>query len=385
MLVLGFTACFDEPYQIYTSKATLSSTIATYHATTLTGQTSGDPSYMWVAQVVKGKEFCSLVKSYGVVGENFQIKFDLNNSLEERTAEVKITYTDNYSKTFTIRQWAKTEDPEYDKAWGEQPAFSQGAALLHKTYYTTLTNGKSARNYSICYDTDKLVSHWVAYPVHDCYLGDSGRTNEWSFDDYYYTDSGSVTYTPTDPVIPQSQQQNIAEGGYQGNGDRGHMLPSASRLYNYNTNAQTFYATNMMPQYGRFNQGVWADLEGLVRGWRCSDTLFVVTGTLFKEGSYQFTARGRKITSPSHCYKLVLRTKSGKSGKYISEITSASELKAIAFLFKNNSTGAATAIEDAAVPIAEIEQLSGFEFFRNLNPAIADEVKQQKNLKDWGL
>ena len=390
VLTLTFTACEYDDWSPYKSKAVLSGTLLTYHPSSITGTTSGDPTYLWVLQVLEGKDFCSFASQSGQVGSPFTIKVTANMSGVERQAVVRITFTDGYSSTFTIRQLPMTDNPTYDRPWAEQPAQKSGESLVYKTYYTKLSGNKRARNYSICYDTGKLVPHWVAYPLHNCYIGNSGRTDEWSFDDAYYTYNPSTgnydkKYIYTDPVIPQTLQQNIEAGGYQGNGDRGHMLPSASRTIDYNTNAQTFYATNMMPQYSQFNQGVWATLENDVRGWRCADTLFVVTGTLFESGSYQFTARGRKITSPSHAFKLVLRTKGGNSGKNIADISSADELKCIGFLFENSAKGANTSIRAAAVSVAEIERRSGFVFFRNLKSSISNEVKSQKNLSDWGL
>lgn len=391
VLALSFTGCAfeDEWTPPFPSKAELNGSIYTYLASEVTGTTAGAPTVTWTLSVIEGAEFCTPKVRAGFAGQTFSLLLTTNYGEEERIAKAKISFSDGMAKVLTVRQLAKTENPDYDRPWAEQPAQKVGASLVYKTYYTTLSNNRRVRNYSICYDIDKLVPHWVAYPLHNCYIGNSGRTNEWSFDDAYYTLNSSGYYDKryiyTDPVIPQSLQQNIEAGGYQGNGDRGHMLPSASRTADYNTNAQTFYATNMMPQYSQFNQGVWATLEDDVRGWRCADTLYVVTGTLFESGSYQFTARGRKITSPSHAFKLVLRTKSGNSGKAIADIISADDLKCIAFLFKNNATGAGTSIRDAAVSVVEIEERSGFKFFRNLNPAIADKVKAQKNLSDWGL
>lgn len=394
MLMLAFAfvfaSCEYEEWSPYKSNAILNETLISYYATTISGKTFGDPTLTWSLQVLEGADFCTLSSRVGFVQQDFLLNFKQYDGEESRTARVKITFSDGYTNTFTVRQLSITENPNYDHAWGEQPEAKEGASLIYKTYYTTLAYGKRARNYSICYDTEKLVSRWVAYPVHSCYIGNSGRTNEWSFDDAYYTlnsfsNGYNKSYVYTMPIIPQSQQQNIEAGGYQGNGDRGHMLPSASRTYDYNTNAQTYYATNMMPQYASFNQGVWATLENDVRGWKCSDTLYVVTGTLFESGSYQFTSRGRTITSPSHAYKLLLRTKSGNTKKNIADISSADELKCIGFLFENNATGANTSKSDAAVSVAEIERRTGFKFFRNLNPAIADKVKSQKNLSDWGL
>lgn len=392
VLTFAFTSCEfeDEWTPSFPSKADINGSILTYHASVVTGVTSGVPSVTWELTVTSGSDFCTPQTRAGFAGQGFSLSCTTNSTESDRIATAKIAFSDGFSKIFTIRQLAKTENDTYDRPWAEQPEYKDGTALVHKTYYTKTTSGRRIRNYSICYDTEKLVSHWVAYPLHNCYIGNSGRTDEWSFDDAYYTYNSSTgyydkKYVYTNPVISQTLQQNIEAGGYQGNGDRGHMLPSASRTVDYNTNAQTFYATNMMPQYSQFNQGVWATLENDVRTWRCADTLYVVTGTLYESGSYQFTARGRKITSPSHAYKLVLRTRSGNSKKNIADITSADELMCIGFLFQNNSTGANTSIRNAAVSVAEIERRSGFKFFRNLDPSIADKVKSQNNPGDWGL
>ena len=387
VLVFALTACKYEPWSPYEgmTQAYINSTIISYTQTTVTGTTEGDPMLTWTLQVVEGGDFCVAITKAGFATQPFSLKFSANDTDEERTARVEITFSDGFTKTFTIRQLVVSENPDYDRAWGEQPDQKVGASLVYKTYFTTLSNNRRVRNFSICYDLDKLVPHWVAYPVHKAYLGPQPRTNRWSFDDYYYSSSGVAKYQPTNPVIPEEKQQNIVSGAYGTGDQRGHMLPSATRLADYNTNAQTFYATNMMPQNGDFNGGIWANLEGKVRGKSCSDTLFVVTGTLFESGSYQFTARGRKITRPSHAYKLLLRTKSGSTGKHIANITSADELICIGFLFENNYNGANTSISEAAVSVAEIERRTGFKFFRNLNSAIADEVKSQKNLSAWGF
>ena len=385
VLAFGFTACVQSEWSPYTSNAEINSVIVSAQPTTVLGTTIGDPMLTWTLEVVEGGDFCAAVKRVGFVGQQFSLKFEANDNDKERIARATVKFSDGFSKTFTLRQLVASENPDYDRAWGEQPAQKVKTSLVYKTYYTTLSNNRRVRNFSICYDLDKLVPQWVAYPVHKAYLGSQPRTNAWSFDDYYYTSSGVAKYQPTNPVIPQDKQQNIVSGAYGTGDQRGHMLPSATRLYDYNTNAQTFYATNMMPQNGDFNGGVWANLEGKVRGKSCADTLFVVTGTLFESGSYQFTARGRKITRPSHAYKLLLRTKSGNTGQPIANITSADDLICIGFVFENNYTGANTTIPQAVVSVAEIEKRTGFKFFRNLDPKIADKVKSQKNLKDWGL
>ena len=371
-----FVACDpSDPWSPFESKATLSRNSFGWDEQTVTIKTSGDTRVSWDAAIVDGYDWASFSNSNeqitksGIVGATATVYLSNNTTSETRSASILVKFSDGYKTMLTFEQFGVPENSFYDRSWAEQPEFIDNDDLIHKTYYTTLANGDYVRNYSICYYTDKLVSRWVAYPLHSCYINPSlSRTNAWGFD----------------PALPENIQQNIVSGGYNDGGnrqlDRGHMLPSASRYSTYDTNAQTFYATNMMPQNSTFNQGVWGQLEGQVRKAICADTLYVVVGTLFEDGQ-KFTSRGRTIARPSHCYKLLLRTKSGNTKKSISQITDASEIKAIGFIFENQST--AGSYESSTASIAEIEKRAGVTFFRNLNPAIAAEVKKQNNLKDW--
>lgn len=284
----------------------------------------------------------------------------------------------------------KHNDRQLNPTWTELPEIVKGENLVHKTYFTTLNDGKRVRNYSICYDKSKMVSLWVAYPLHKIYTTPKiDRTDAWSFDDAVttYGEGGYdiIRYEYTEPQIPQNLQPQVKKGGFNDGEnrqlDRGHMLPSASRYNSWTTNSQTFYATNIFPQNARLNQQNWATVEERTRASMCSDTLFVVVGTLF-ENSTSFVSRGRHITRPSHCYKLLLRTRNGNTGKSISEITDADELIAIGFLFENSSEGNVDP-KQAIVSIAEVESRCGIKFFPNINPAIEKAVKQQKNIANW--
>ena len=304
-------------------------------------------------------------------------------------------------------------DANYNRSWAEQPEWVANQHYIHKTYYSTLMDGKRVRNFSVCYDTVKMCSRWVAYPGHSVYrkygsyqVGENnnkGRTNAWAFDDAVTKYAPSTDYnqaysivskydaktgaydTAKEPVIPHRRQADICyTNGFGWGWARGHMLPSSQRYNTWENNAQTCYATNIMVQQYDFNGGSWADVESLERNKNCSDTLYVVVGTLF-ENNETISRFDRTIGVPTHCYKLLLRTKSGSSGKAISEITSADELMCIGFLFENSDKSASVKISTAATSVAEIEKRSGFKFFRNLNPAIADEVKSQKRTSDWGI
>ena len=392
MLVL-FAGCGDkDDGGDKESLATLVAETVSSSTTTNKISTQGPSGITFEATIVSqggDAEWCSfdlnkqVSSAGGNVGDPAYLYLDKNNSDDDRTARIDVTYTNGYSTSLALTQRA-AGFIDYDRSWGEQPEYRSDDAYIYKTYYATFVSnqffpGGKLRNYSVCYDVDRHISHWVAYPI---------------FKKVYETPVLSrvndSNYDPNDqlPVIPTRDQQYIGTGG-NGRGygawgyDRGHMLPQASRYNNYEPNRMTYYGTNMMPQNSTLNQNIWASLEGKVRGWgglQTYDTLYVVTGAAFKSTKTIDNANG-PIAVPSHCWKVLLRQR-GNQNRQISQFK-ADELKAIGFVFTNDDAGAATSIESAVRSVKEIEELTGFKFFRNLDPAVADAVKSQKNLADW--
>lgn len=392
MLVL-FAGCGDkDDGGDKESLATLVAETVSSSTTTNKISTQGPSGITFEATIVSqggDAEWCSfdlnkqVSSAGGNVGDPAYLYLDKNNSDDDRTARIDVTYTNGYSTSLTLTQRA-AGFIDYDRSWGEQPEYRSDDAYIYKTYYATFVSnqffpGGKLRNYSVCYDVDRHISHWVAYPIFKKVYETPvlRRVNDFNYD-------------PNDqlPVIPTRDQQYIGTGG-NGRGygawgyDRGHMLPQASRYNNYEPNRMTYYGTNMMPQNSTLNQNIWASLEGKVRGWgglQTYDTLYVVTGAAFKSTKTIDNANG-PIAVPSHCWK-VLQRQRGNQNRQISQFK-ADELKAIGFVFTNDDAGAATSIESAVRSVKEIEELTGFKFFRNLDPAVADAVKSQKNLADW--
>lgn len=392
MLVL-FAGCGDkDDGGDKESLATLVAETVSSSTTTNKISTQGPSGITFEATIVSqggDAEWCSfdlnkqVSSAGGNVGDPAYLYLDKNNSDDDRTARIDVTYTNGYSTSLTLTQRA-AGFIDYDRSWGEQPEYRSDDAYIYKTYYATFVSnqffpGGKLRNYSVCYDVDRHISHWVAYPIFKKVYETPvlSRVNDFNYD-------------PNDQllVIPTRDQQYIGTGG-NGRGygawgyDRGHMLPQASRYNNYEPNRMTYYGTNMMPQNSTLNQNIWASLEGKVRGWgglQTYDTLYVVTGAAFKSTKTIDNANG-PIAVPSHCWKVLLRQR-GNQNRQISQFK-ADELKAIGFVFTNDDAGAATSIESAVRSVKEIEELTGFKFFRNLDPAVADAVKSQKNLADW--
>lgn len=204
-------------------------------------------------------------------GENLLFfYYKANASAQSRIATFTIAFDDGSAPyDFELTQLApNATDNPYDtpKQWPELPAGKEEADYIYAAHYAKM-NLKTVRNYSLCFDKKLRVAHWVAYPLHASYIGSLDRSEAWA----------------PDPKIPQQYQPALWLGGYQ-NGNvynRGHQIPSKDRTTVEEMNKQTFYASNMTPQRGQFNQNMWAALEAKVRSYVCPDTLYVVTGCYF--------------------------------------------------------------------------------------------------------
>lgn len=332
---------------------------------------SGDDAWCSFSSFTDGG--VPVLETAGTVGTPIDLFMLRNETETDRVATIRVAFANGYSSTLTLTQQAFTPTPWYDRQWGEQPAYRDDASYIYKTYYTTLQRGGYVRNYSICFDTEKRVSHWVAYPLTTNYVEPAlDRTDEWAYDPNNQL-----------PVIPESDQAYIIQS-YGGGPVRGHQLPSADRYSNIATNNMTFYATNIMPQDFDFNGGIWKQLESKVRynmKMNRQDTIFVVTGTYFGDSKTITDRRGNRIAYPTNCWKVLLRSSGGRK---VWEST-ADYLHGIGFWFSNSDDNTSTSLRSYSTTIADIEQKTGFTFFRNLSAEAAAGVKAQNKPSDWGI
>ena len=145
----------------------------------------------------------------------------------------------------------------------------------------------------------------------------------------------------------------------------------------------------MTPQDGTFNGGIWESLESKVRNNMCNDTLYVVTGCYFGngytstyDGNYHdsYDPNAKLCAVPTHYFKVILRTRSGNSGKHVGQCE-ASELKAIGFWLEHRNDYPEEFSTDYCQSVEYIEQQTGFTFF----PSVPDKVKKQCAPTEWNL
>ena len=234
--------------------------------------------------------------------------------------------------------------------------------------------GRTARNYTVCYSAEHHCPVWVAAPRHSMYLGGAGRNDSYR----------------VDPDIPSSIQYRSKSTG--GGCNKGHMLGSAERTSSVATNRDVFYYTNIAPQLSaNFNTGGgrWNVLEDYVDRQVCADTLYEVVGCYFDRytDAYGVTQTpstisfgGRDdVSMPTMFYYVLLRTKSGHSGKALKDC-SASELKCVAFVRTHaNIRQAVTSRE--LMSVADLERITGVTYF----PNVPNAPKSSFSASDWGL
>ncbi|MBR4897168.1 MAG: DNA/RNA non-specific endonuclease [Prevotella sp.] len=228
--------------------------------------------------------------------------------------------------------------------------------------------------YSLEWDNAKIANRWTCYELH---AGNSMSTTDRN-DDF-----------KADPEVAVSSTLN----DYKGSGfSRGHLCPSADRLCSVEQNKQTFFLTNMQPQYQSHNGGLWSRLETEVRDYATNDsktqshcdTLYIVKAATITDkvtindtevdGVYAERCNGRLLV-PKYFYMALLH--------YNKETDT---YQALAFWTDHIDTNQSVAyLGDYAITIDELERRTGIDFFCNLPDEIEDAVEATINLDFWHL
>lgn len=226
-------------------------------------------------------------------------------------------------------------------------------------------------NYCVEWDADKKANRWTCYQMHEGYGGPAKRVLEF----------------PEDPKLPAyARLGSIARLYSRSDIDHGHLCPSADRTYSQEANDQTNYLTNMQPQYDNFNgstgqgQAIWLKMETQLRTWVNSmartDTMYVVKGgTIDREDQIIERIGGQLIVPKYFFMALLIKNQSG--------------YKALGFWAEQSRTSPAQVIlANYVVNIAQLQTLTGIDFFCNLPDATEKQVESLpvENVKRaWGF
>ena len=231
-------------------------------------------------------------------------------------------------------------------------------------------------NYSFEWDSSLRVQRWTCYTLTKQNMADNGNTRK-----KLWPDGDPWNY---DPDIAKAQQQatynELSKSYYPGSNDyfeKGHICPSADRLYSKDVNEQTFFMTNILPMVAKFNGGIWGMMENRTRNWaNNADELYVCKGGTIDKTDQILCKTINNHIVPRYFFVALLHKKGDT-------------YKALGFWAEHlNEDHSNDKLGNYVVSIDKLEELTGIDFFCNLPDDIETQVEGvsvDQIKSDWGL
>lgn len=226
-----------------------------------------------------------------------------------------------------------------------------GFFVYPQEYYKNSFNGDliTHSHFSLSYVEDHEQAEWVYYKLNPILLkGSSKRTNNFRVDLKVKTGSAEIS--------------DYKKSGY----DRGHLAPAADMKFSKISMSESFFMSNMSPQKPSFNRGGWKKLESLVRFWAEDSEIHIVTGGILNKSLNKIG--GNRVSVPDYFYKIIFDTH---------------DCKMIGFVMPNKKI--THELESYIKTIDEIENLTGIDFFYDLEDHIENELESEIDLNKWIL
>ena len=214
------------------------------------------------------------------------------------------------------------------------------------TNYLMLKQG-----YALAYHRDRGTPVWTSWHLDSSWLGGTSRQDDFR----------------ADTTLPAGWYQ-VQGTDYSGSGyDRGHMTPSGDRTISIPINSETFLMTNMIPQLPANNQGPWASFESYCRTLvGQGNEVYIISGGTGTQG----TIANGNVTVPSQTWKVAIVIPSGTND--VSRVTTST--RTIAILLPN-SGAINTDWRTYRVSVDQIETLTGFNFFSNVDDTVENVIE----------
>ena len=182
-------------------------------------------------------------------------------------------------------------------AWNQRPPEPLQNCMVHSPYgfaqTATQVQPICRQAYLVAYDAPVKIPKYVAYTLTPPNaLGCVARTNAF--------------------VADQSVQGGARPDDYIGTGyDKGHAVPDGDLSWDQQVEYESFLMTNMYPQAGSLNRGIWKLLETSVRGWvvQTNQVYTIYVGAFYGAGDKVI---GNGVLVPHGYYKIVINQTTGE-------------------------------------------------------------------------
>lgn len=223
------------------------------------------------------------------------------------------------------------------------------------------------KGYTVSYNKDTRNPNWVAWTLtkeHTAEVVERPKTSPFHEDD--------------DVPDPKANRSDYKGSGWS----RGHMCPAGDCRWDADAMYESFLLTNICPQAGKLNTGVWNQIEKSCREWAIKyGEVMIVTGPIYFKKSKVGTIGASKVKVPDAFFKVVLAVKNGKH-------------QGIGFICRNedkNATDAGTTEsgrkrskkELYVHSIDDVERITGYDFFSGLADDIETSVEALADYEQW--
>ena len=220
------------------------------------------------------------------------------------------------------------------QAWDQRAPNTVQACAVHSPYGFAQTARPAQpicrEAYLVAYDAPVKIPAYVAYTLQpQNALGCFPRTNAF--------------------VADQSVQGGATPADYVGTGyDKGHAAPDGDLSWTQQVEYESFLMTNMYPQHGSLNRGIWKLLETSVRGWavQTNQSYTIYVGAFYGAGDPTI---GNGVIVPHGYYKIVINNQT-------------KQIAGWAFPHTKPYVNLGNDLTKFRLPIAQIEQQAGVQY-----------------------
>lgn len=143
--------------------------------------------------------------------------------------------------------------------------------------------------------------------------------------------------------------------------DRGHMAPAGDMKWHSQAMRESFCMTNICPQSPDLNRGAWKKLEEKCRQRAEADSsLVIICGPVFDKSGPAARIGGTGVAVPQSFFKVIL-------APFVEHPW------AIGFIMPNGYVDGG--MQKAAVPVDQVETLTGYDFFSALPDSIENDIE----------
>ena len=167
------------------------------------------------------------------------------------------------------------------------------------------------------------------------------------------------------PVDERATLADYASSGY----DRGHMCPGGDCNWDDEGRDETYVLSNMCPQNPQLNRGDWKEIEMACRKWAQEyGNIYIVCGPMFFKSQEHEKIGPNQVPVPEAFFKVVL-------------CIDGPTPKGIGFICRNTDGNRK---KDFYVnTIRQVERITGYQFFPNLNDSIKNQVYDMDDIEVW--